>query len=265
MVEIVVTGHLERSIKRRLPEAEAAAFSADRVSGRVGAKMIPTATGCAIVVDGRFLVPGVADGAGLDVPRIFEHEGWHGALARHHEDFAASYSRASVSGARAHCLGQALVLIDDYRIELALIEQGHFLDESYVPSLVETLDGCAAALRDAVTLRYPGEPMTRCYETTVPAFNSLTTHLSYLAAADAEVSSLRQHPRWRRLVGEHYDLMSDALARVPSAAVRVEPRIIDTAGTQLEEVLKDWLRDVGFELRDLADGRLYMDVLRHDF
>lgn len=247
-----------------MPAEQARAFSADRVSGRVGAKTITTPAGCAIVLDGRLLVPGAAQAAGIDVARMFEHEAWHGALARHGEDFDASFRRLGVEGAQAHYVGQALVIVDDYRIERALFEQGSALDPSYVPSTADTLDGCADALLDAVTLRYPGEPMTRCFETAVPAFNSLTTHLGYLAAAAADVAALRRLPRWERLVGDHYDRMKEALAQLPSATERVDPVTIDATATELADVLEAWLRDVGFVLKDVSSG-LYLDVLSHDF
>jgi hypothetical protein len=263
-VEIIVAGDLAASVRRRLPDDQAAMFSVDRVSGRVGAKMIPTLDGCAIVIDGRLLVPGAAMAAEIDVARLFEHEAWHGALSHHAEDFHAAFSRLSIEGAQAHYVGQALVLVDDYRIERALFEQGSTLDASYVPSTTETLDGCAAALLDAVTLRYPGEPMTRCFETAVPAFNSLTTHLGYLAAADADIGALRGLPRWRGLVRNHYDRMKETLEALPSASERVEPAKIDATAIELGQVLEAWLRDVGFVLRDVPTG-LYLDVLRHDF
>jgi hypothetical protein len=64
---------------------------------------------------------------------MFEHEAWHGALAHHGEDVDVSFGRLGVEGMQAH-VGQALVLIDDYRIERALFEQGSTLDASYVPS-----------------------------------------------------------------------------------------------------------------------------------
>jgi len=109
-VEMVVTDDLTASVRRRLPAQQADVFSADRVSGRVGAKTITTPAGCAIVIDGRLLVPGAAQAAGIDVPRFFEHESWHGALAHHLEDFDAAFRRLGIGGAQAHYVGQALML-----------------------------------------------------------------------------------------------------------------------------------------------------------
>src|SRR5262245_10213342 len=84
-VEIVFARDLTASVRRRLPADQAHAFSSERVSGRVGAKTITTPDGCSIVIDARLLFPGAAAGAGVDVPRLFEHEAWHGALAFHGE------------------------------------------------------------------------------------------------------------------------------------------------------------------------------------
>jgi hypothetical protein len=81
-IEIVLAGDLGASIRRRLSEEHARVYSTQRVSGAVGAKTIPREDGCAIVVDSRLLVPGVAAEAGIDVERMFEHEAWHAALTR---------------------------------------------------------------------------------------------------------------------------------------------------------------------------------------
>lgn len=263
-IEIVIARDLEDSVRRRLSGEQARSFSAQRISGAVGAKTIPTERGCVIVVDSRLLIPGAAAGAGIDVPRMFEHEAWHVALGHRDEDFYAGLERLQPTGAEAQYVGQALVLIDDYRVERALFEGGFALDPSYVPSTAETLEACAATMLDAITNRYPGEPITRCFETAVSAFNSLTTHLGYLAAAGADVGDLRQLERWPRLVGEHYDALGASLEPLPSAASAADAGLLDTAARAAGELLHDWLALVGFEIRD-HNGGIYFDVLRHDF
>jgi hypothetical protein len=263
-IEIVIDGDLEASVRRRLPDEQARLFSVQRVSGAVGAKTIPTERGCAIVLDARLLFPGAAAGAEVDVPRMFEHEAWHIALRQRDEDFYSGLERLQASGADAQYVGQALVLIDDYRVERALFERGFTLEPSYLPATEETLEACVATLLDAIANRYADEPVTRCFETAVPAFNSLTTHLGYLAAAGADVADLRRLARWRRLVGDHYDALVASLAPMPSAAKGAVPDLLDETARAVAAVLRDWLELVGFRISDV-DGGLFFDVLRHDF
>lgn len=263
-IEIVIAGDLEASVKKRLPAEEASLYSVRRISGAVGAKTLPRDDGCAIIVDSRLLMPGIAAGAEIDVLRMFEHEAWHVALRRRDEDFYSGVDRLKPTGAWAQYVGQALVLIDESRVERALLERGFALAPSYISSTKETLTACAAAMLDAITNRYPGEPVTRCFETALQAFNSLTTHLSYLAAAAANVADLRRLPSWQRLVGEHYDALVTRLELPPSAVASADADLLDATTNDVGALLHDWLEYVGFEIRDV-EGYLYFDVLRHDF
>jgi hypothetical protein len=73
-VDIMIASDLEESVRRRLDPEQARLFSAQRVSGAVGAKTMPNPDGCEVVVQAQLLVPGVVSRAEMDLHRLFEHE-----------------------------------------------------------------------------------------------------------------------------------------------------------------------------------------------
>lgn len=262
-VDIVIAGDLEESVRCRLNPEQARLFSLQRVSGAVGAKTMPNANGCEVAVQAQLLVPGVAARAGVDLLRLFEHEAWHVALHRRGETKYRLPSPTNQDIAEAHYLGQADVLVEEYRVERALREGGAALDATYVPSAQGVLSSCLDTMRNAVG-RFSREGIADCYETVVPAFNSLTTHLTYLAANETKQDELAAFRGWRRLVAGHYRVLCDSLVGVPSASTRRNPEILDRCSRRVSQGLHAWLLDVGFEMRT-EDGGLYFEITRYEF
>jgi hypothetical protein len=118
-VDIMIASDLEESVRRRLDPEQARLFSAQRVSGAVGAKNMPNPDGCEVVVQAQLLVPGVVSRAEMDLHRLFEHEAWHVSLHRRGEAKYRLPSPHCRDIAEAHYLGQADVLIEEYRVERA--------------------------------------------------------------------------------------------------------------------------------------------------
>lgn len=263
---VVLTGDLEASIKKRLSSAEQAErFGINRVSGQVAAKVILDGARPEVIVNGQLLMPGIAEAIELDVERLFEHEGLHVALYQRGEDVHAIVAEGNLSFHEAHFDGHAAILIDDYRIERALHDSGGGIAATYLEATKDVLDNFAAAVYDGICQRYPNEPIKRCYETTFGAFYSLTTHLAYLISQAVPAADLAHLPTWERFVGEHYSLLEQALHQLPSAAEPVPIDRLLAAVSTIGDQLVEWLEHIGFRTTSSADGGFQFDVLRHDF
>lgn len=263
---VVVTGDLDASVKKRLSSPEHAEhFSADRVSGQVAAKVLLNGPAPQVVVNGQLLRPGVGEQIGLDVERLFEHEGLHVALYQRGEDFHAIMGERRLGFREAHFDGHAVTLIDDYRIERALHENGGGIATSYLDSTQEVLHNFALAVYDGICNRYPNEPIKRCYETAFKAFYSLTTHLGYLISEGVPVSKLTGLRQWERFVGPYYQRLSESLGQLPTAREPITIDRIREVVSEIGEHLEKWLEQIGFRTTSYPDGSFYFDVLRHDF
>jgi hypothetical protein len=269
-VDVVVAGDLEASIRQRLSEDAAAGFAVERVTGSVGAKTIHRDDGSSIVIDGRLLIQGAARAADIDVSRLLAHEGWHVSLRNRGEDFNTAAERHDVSGAWGHFLGQALIVIEEFRVERALCEQGLPLHRTYEQTTSLVLEELRAALVEAVTLRAQGGDICRTYDSAVRAFNALTIHFAYLAAdyvasgGSRSIGSVRDSIAWTRYVNSNWAELVRRLEPIPAASDETGAATIDIAAGELAEVLQGWMKDVGFDLYDVPGG-LYFDVLSNDF
>lgn len=270
-VQLVLAGDLTEAVKCRLSPEEGAGFRADRVTGSVGAKTLYLENGepC-IVMSARLLVPGAA-AAEVDVPRLFAHEGWHVAIYGRGEDFLTLFKRLTLSQTEAILIGQALILLEEFRVERALDEQGMQLYCSYDDSTIAVFAELTLAMRDAITLRYVAEPIDRTMDSAVRAFNAFTIHFAYLAADHVTSNGRRTigaavtSDGWSRYVGTHWNALVDVLEPIPSAAHEMTFAQLEAAARQVAEVLRAWLQHIGFDLYVLPNGDGYFDVLRHDF
>jgi hypothetical protein len=261
VVKLVVAGDLEAAIRRRLTAAEAANYMVSRISGAVGAKTIalPDA-GCAIVVNAKYLIPGIAEKAGLDVPRVFEHEGWHAALIGREEDSRTGFAHADLDGSRGHYLGQAIVLVEEFRVERALAERGIRTESSSGASIPEVLVEFGHSLREADSLLCEDDVLS-AFQIVFGSFNALTTALTYLAADETVFHDSfwmdPELPGWSKFVGRYWEELVRELGHVPSAATAVTAARLDAYAEKIADLLKVWLEAIGYRLEDLPDGGLY--------
>jgi hypothetical protein len=264
-VDLVVADDLDSAIRKRLTGAEAENFSTGRISGTVGAKTLALENrGCAIVVNAKYLIPGIAAAAELDVPRVFEHEGWHAALIERREDARTSFKRLCLDGSRGHFLGQSVVIAEEFRVEKALAERGIRIEASSGLSIPEVLLEFERSLGSADSSLFQGD-VRLAFDTVFGAFNALTTALSYLAADDIvfdDSSWLALEPAgWAKHVGDFWDELVDELTDLPSAAVPLDAERLDSYAEKLADLLDDWFEAIGYQLSDLPDGGLYFESL----
>ena len=82
--------------------------------------------------------------------------------------------------------------------------------------------------------------------------------LGYVAADVAAGSTLPEalvtHPLWEMMVAPHWNGFLDLLHRAPDAQVRVPRAELDALAQDLADELDSWLRFLGFEFSDDADG-----------
>jgi hypothetical protein len=264
-IALVVAADIGQAIRVRLPADQARIYDPSRISGVVGAKTIPGPDGTSIVIDGRLLSTGLRrelSDAGIDVPRIVEHEGWHHVLDNRGESFHAAVERLALTGAHAHFVGQGLVMIDEYRVERALRERGLPLHESYIDSTGDVFAELATELRGGRL----DLPVPQRMEVVMRAFNALTTHMTYLAGAGLTVQVLRGLPLWNRYVGDSFDETASVLEAVPSAAIPTDSDLLDaTAATLGDRTLPAWLERVGFTLEDIDGGDMWFESISNDF
>jgi hypothetical protein len=144
-----------------------------------------------VVADARLFAPVDRLAEPTEVERLFEHEGWHIALASRAEDSGAVVRRRGSPDARGIFEGLAAVALDEFRVERAVIEQVHALAESYEQSTEDALVVFTARLLELSDRRTRGGTVAEYYEGTLPAFSSLVKHFAYLAAAHVASSGLR--------------------------------------------------------------------------
>jgi hypothetical protein len=161
-------------------------------------------------------------------------------------------------------------MIEEFRVERALCEQGRPLRVTYEQTTPDVLDELRAALLDAVTLRHSAEDIGRTYDSVLRAFNAVTIHFAYLAADHVEsggvrtIGSVRNTPEWERYVHSNWNELVRLLEPIPAAHTDMGSTAMCSTADELADMLHRWLRDVGFDLYDAPEG-LYFDVLRHDF
>ena len=131
------------------------------------------------------------------------------------------------------------------------------------------MDAFGEACWDGVCLRYPGEPIDRCFGTVLSAFHQLATYTGYVAAeihASGGTRTLQVDAGARlRLLGPAWDDVVDALRAIPPATTAMALHELEALAWEIAGHVERWLDHVGFTLQDLPDGGTYLDVLRHDF
>jgi hypothetical protein len=237
-----------------------------RLFGVVGAKTIPAEAGASSILVPAEVACGL-DGALLG--RLIEHEALHAAIHQRGESLNDLCERLGFDeNSRPGILaGMSGIAAEEYRVERALDDDGLMFTDPHCSLISETLVAFRDQIVDGITLRWPGEPIDRAYQTVMAAFHRTTLLFAYVAAEElatsGEVVPDRTAAHWQRLVGRHYDEYKQALSKLPSASAATSLANLDAIARELEPVLESWLADVGFELWDLDVG-FYFDVRRHD-
>ena len=267
--ELVVAGNFAEAVRRRASDQrERDEYQADRLFGQAVAKTFVRNDGRSVclIVDANTL----RSGQGFDrhdVRRLAAHEAYHAAIHQRLESVADLRQRRKVAGYSR--LGYFLecggILVEEYRVERALAEEGLALDEGYRSDLPQSLRRLQERILDGVTLRHPTESIERCAKTVMEAFHRFAVLSTYLAAHDALAGAPELSTGLAlRLIGPHYDRLAETLRRCPSAARPTRRLDVESCVDRLVAPLDEWLQFIGFGVED-RQGGLYFDVLRHDW
>jgi hypothetical protein len=271
-VRVVVAGDFEQAVRDRVDDADyAAAFTADRLFGRATAKAIGHDDGTTDLVLDKWLLSKWSPPEGHDIERLFHHEALHIAVDQRGEQMNGLRVRSGypVNSNRGYFGAVTGVMIEEYRTERALCEAGRWPHEDYLGNFDAAVHAFAEAALDGVQLRYPGEPIGRCYQTVVSAFHHLATYTGYVAA-EILASGRERYPyvdpsAKRRLLGLAWDAVIDSLDGIPSATTPIDSAELDAVAWTMADQVEWWLEHVGFTPKDLPEDGIYFDVLRHDF
>lgn len=270
-VRVTVAGDFEQAVRDRVPDKDyAERYKADRIFGRAAAKAIPQPDGSTELVIDAWLVSKVSAPEGHDIERLFQHEGLHIAVDQRGESANDIRIRNDIvpNSYRGYFGASAGILVEEYRTEKALCDAGLWPHADYIANFQDAVEAFAAAAMDGVTLRYPDEPIDRCFGTVLTAFGELVTYTGYVAseihASDGERTPAIHPPIYQRYLGAPWEAVIAALKDVPAADTPTPRETIDAHVWKLADLLAAWLEYVGFTLTDLDEGA-YFDVLRHDF
>lgn len=260
-VELVISNCFEASVQRRAQdEHEKAGFTRERVFGSAGAKTLRQADGRpAIILDAGHVASGEA-------ARTAAHEAYHAALIQRAEQVSDIRIRHGFRDpSRMHALaGLAGIASEEYRVERALYDEGFPADPPYRDHVQGWLNPLLTVIVDGLVEPEPGRFAEDCFAPSYTAFNTVGALFAYVAAADlatdGTVAPDRAGSLWEVLVGDHYDQLRSALARVPPAHKEsnrdtVDQMVLDA----VVPVMEDWFAAVGFVLREDGDA-LAIDV-----
>ena len=266
-VEVVITGDFVTSVRSRVTTSDAAAYTTDRLFGKVGAKTIPSPSGGSTIVFPMELVIGLDPGW---LGRLAEHEALHAGMRQRGETLSDLRERRNLPELSRDGIfaGLAGVAGEEHRVERALLDDGLFITPSYTEQVRSTLPTLRDRLTAGVALLRPGQPVDGCMQPVMAAFHQMTLLVAYAAAeelaSNGQLAPDRAAPGWRRLVGDHYERFRDELAALPSASVLCAYTTLDEKTLRLDPALDDWLEHVGFSIEPQPVG-VWFHVLRHDF
>jgi hypothetical protein len=272
-IDLVLTGDFVASVQARLAgPGGSMEYHAKRGPGIAVAKTIPVGDRIVIVVPVVWFID-PRDEVMESRRRMLSHEALHAALWLRNEQSYDARRRLGVNAAHGTYVACAGVVGEEYRVEAALRAEPPF-ETNFPLILDDSLKFACESFVDAVTLRYPDEPIDRTYDTVMDTVHNLAIQLAYFAAArsdetgvvprelDGEVSRI-QH--WDRLIGPWWQAIAEALSVFPDASQLCGRQVLDQAVLGLAAVLRQWLRYVGFEILPMSDDGEYFNVLRHDF
>jgi hypothetical protein len=272
-IDLVLTGDFVASVQTRLAGPDGSVeYHAKRGPGMAVAKTIPVGDRIAIIVPVVWFIDPRGE-AMESRRRMLSHEALHTALRLRDEQSHDARRRLGVSAAHGTYVACAGVVGEEYRVEAALRAEPPF-ETNYPRILEDSLVFARESFVDAVTLRYPNEPIDRTYDTVMGTVQNLAIQLAYFAAArsdeagvvpgelDDEVGRI-QH--WDRLIGPWWQAIAEALSVFPDASQLCGRQVLDEAVLGLAAVVEQWLRYVGFEILPMPDDGEYFNVLRHDF
>ncbi|KWW97755.1 hypothetical protein TH66_19975 [Carbonactinospora thermoautotrophica] len=230
-VDLVVTGDFVVSVQARSGDPhEAEHFDTVRGSGMAAAKTIPVGDRTAVVIPAVWFVevadPTQAEQLAQMRRHLVAHEALHVALRQRGEQTNDARSRLARSAAHGHFVASASVVGEEYRVQAALHAEGStpFDDQDDLP---EALVAACDAIIDGITLRYPDEPITRCWQTVTGAVHILAIRLGYLAAAlrqpDGSVPAEPPPPSLRSHCGTGPSAPPGPPSPLPSACFPTRP------------------------------------------
>jgi hypothetical protein len=270
-VRVHVAGDFVQVVKDTVGDREyAASYTAERLFGRASAKAIGHKDGTTDLVIDAWLVRKENGPEGHDIERLFRHEGLHIAVDQRGESVNDLRLRHGydISSNRGYFGVVTGVMVEEYRIERALCEAGLWPHGDYLANFGDAVQAFADAAWDGVCLRYPGEPIQRCYETVCNAFHQLATYTGYVAAemlADPARAPKVAADAKARLLGPAWKAVVASLDKIPPATTPVDQAELERLTWLTAADVERWLEHIGFTLKDLSQGGTYFDVLRHDF
>lgn len=269
---VILSADFAATVRARTTDPiEKATYGTDRGFGEVGAKTLQDGNQSVIVFQAPYLAGPRVEADGERVrDALIAHESHHVTLQQRGETLSDIRVRHDLSGDTAAGLFLALagIAAEEYRVDLALFEEGLGWAPSQTDSLGESLPVLRDAFLRAITLRYSGEPIDRPFRDVLAAFRNLVVLAAYVAAADVgtggRIAPSQLEQGWERLIGPQYAGWRGALESIPSAAQALPRTEGDRLATSLVPLLSAWLRHIGFTMEDTYRG-LYFDVLRWDF
>ena len=226
-LRIIFSSDFEASVREHSENRE---YRANRDAVQAIAKTLPQDDGSIIVV-----VNADALHTDMDVERFVAHEGLHVRAKQTGQETGNIRLRSGELGAFADYLAVAGVALEEFRVERTLCERSWWPDTCYRDGVIDALERLRMAFRDAITNRYPHEPVDRCRETSILAFEQMATYLAYLQAEFLGSDCARlprgfpSHPTWQRFVGSHWEYAVEYLRGVPGLTeLLTSPSGIDT-------------------------------------
>jgi hypothetical protein len=271
-VRVAVAGDFEQAVRERVDDADyAAAYTAERLFGRATAKAIGHDDGTTDLVIDAWLLSKSSRPEDHDIQRLFHHEALHIAVDQRGETISDLRLRHGydTNSNRGYFGAVTGVMIEEYRTERALCDAGRWPHAGYMTNFGDAVEAFAEAAWDGVCLRYPTEPIDRCYETVVNAFHQLATYTGYVAAemlarGPGHLPTVDPGTK-ERLLGAPWDAVVDALSAIPSSTTPIDAAELEALAWAVADQVEWWLEHVGFTLKDLPEGGTYFDVLKHDF
>ncbi|GAB3435084.1 hypothetical protein GCM10027517_03870 [Phycicoccus ginsengisoli] len=262
---LIVAGDFVASVQERsTSDYYRENYDLRRSTGMVAAKTMTLADGSidVLVPAGWFsldLTSEQADEVRSLAVRAVWHEAQHVAIAQAGESDPEAF--VGEPWARRNFLTVADQVIEEYRAERALA--GDFVVGGHGWDLGEVLETWRNDLIRIACVEYQEHlDVGRLWFGIGQECQTIWKLLAYVAAtlpADADpVASVGDdvstHPLWSRMVGPHWLRFVEILRPVPPGSDRVERARIERFAGDLADELSTWLKTLGFDFSDGADG-----------
>lgn len=263
-MRVVIAGEFEHSVRKRLPQDEAASFVADRGLGVVGGKMIERDGRFEIVLNARFLRGDTSEA--LQVVRaLIAHEFGHVAIWQRDGQALFVYERLNEipDSFAATRLGLAAKVLEEARVE-------RWLYRANLRSLERQEAGITGSLQSArqsfvALTTNTNLDVQRLMFGVIGAFRDLITFVAYLASEDLESPFSARAPafrtyEWANFVGPFYNDYKELLAAAPPADTATSLAMLDGYAIALAPLLDRWFSALGYRIDDDEFGMSYFDI-----